>query len=135
MPEAVRSGTNFENYNVNYNDEIRICINNNNLIQFVQQNTNLEQSFTYIKDFFNVYVGIVSGKEQVFHNEEYGNIQVLTDKDINGTLCIKKNIYIKTFPTNNNDLNNYMLEYKDILMSRKIRKITEKNWFEWVKNC
>lgn len=113
------------NYNINYNDEIRICINNNNLIQFVKQEEKLN-TFFRIKDFFNVYVGIVSGKEKVFNNEEYGNIDIIINKDIK-----KKCIYIKNFPTSNNNLNNYMLENKDILMSRKIKQFTEKNWFEW----
>jgi adenine-specific DNA-methyltransferase len=120
------SGINI-NYIVNYNDELRTCINNNNLIQFVNQIDIIPTyTFSRIKDFFNIYVGMVSGKEKIFHNEEYGNIDVLTD-----TESVKKCIYIKNFPTSNNNLNNYMLENKDILMSRKIKQFTEKNWFEW----
>ena len=110
---------------VNYNNEIRTCIINNSLIQFVEiQKEYIELS--YIKDFFNIYVGIVSGKEEVYHNNEFGNINILSVKDI-----YKKYIYIKNFPTLNNELNQYLLKNKDILMSRKIKKFKESNWFEW----
>ena len=34
-------------------------------------------------------------------------------------------------PTDNKNLDEYLTKYKDVLLKRKIRKFTEKTWFEW----
>ena len=107
-----------------YNDEDRYCRYNDGLIQFVHSND--ESNLRPLKDFFNVYVGMVSGRESVFKNDEFGNIDVITNEDV-----IEKYIYIKSFPTEDDNLNNYMLEFKDELLNRRIKKFTSKNWFEW----
>ena len=39
--------------------------------------------------------------------------------------------YIEEFPSNNKKINKLLLEHKEILLNRKIRKFNEKNWFEW----
>ena len=51
---------------------------------------------------------MVSGKEQVFKNDEFG-----------------KYIYITEFPTKNKKLNKYLNDNKQILISRQIRKFDE----------
>jgi adenine-specific DNA-methyltransferase len=79
-----------------------------------------------VKDFFDVYVGMVSGKEEVFKNDQFGQMKIL-----NGENMFDNYICIRNFPTNNNDLNNYLLSNKDQLINRKIRKFNENNWFEW----
>jgi adenine-specific DNA-methyltransferase len=71
-------------------------------------------------------VGIVSGKEEVYKNEELGNIEVL-----NGEGKREKYIYIEDFPCENEKVNDYLLGYKDELITRGIKKFSEKNWFEW----
>jgi len=109
---------------VRYNDKDRYCRYNNGLIQFTD--TKNEFALTPLEEFFDVYVGIVSGRESAFKNEEYGNIDVITNEDV-----IEKYIYITSFPTEDEELNNYMLEYKEDLLSRRIRKFNKKNWFEW----
>lgn len=109
---------------VRYNDSDKRCVYNNGLIQFTSQD--VDTTLTHLSNFFNVYVGIVSGRENIFKNTEKGNIEVLTNENM-----IEKYIYIETFPTEDEDLNTYMLEYKDELIHRRIRKFTEKNWFEW----
>lgn len=55
-----------------------------------------------MKDYFDVYVGMVSGCDSVFKNEVYGNINVLINLEEK-----KKYIHINDFPTNNNALNEY----------------------------
>ena len=105
-----------------YNDKLLWIINSDGLITFSE---NMSENKYLIKDYFNVYVGIVSGKDEVYKNEEFGNINV-----INGENKIDKYIYYTKLP-NNNKLIDYMLSHKKILMERGIRKFNEKNWFEW----
>ena len=105
-----------------YNDNLLYITNNEGLITF-DKNKNL--STTSFKDCFDAYVGLVSGKESVYKNE-HGNIEVL-----NGENKIDKYIYIEKFPTDNEYINNYLLTHKEELITRKIKKFNEKNWFEW----
>ena len=105
-----------------YNDNLLYITNNEGLITF-DKNKNL--STTSFKDCFDVYVGLVSGKESVYKNK-HGNIEVL-----NGKNKIDKYIYIEKFPTDNEYINNYLLTHKEELITRKIKKFNEKNWFEW----
>jgi adenine-specific DNA-methyltransferase len=78
-----------------------------------------------IADKFHVYVGLVSGKEDVFR-VPFGTMNVLTDKD-----TIRPYIFTSSFPTENSEINAHLLANKATLMERKIRKFTESNWFEW----
>jgi adenine-specific DNA-methyltransferase len=74
---------------------------------------------------FDIYVGLVSGKEKVY-KVPIGNIQVLNDI---GTL--DKYIFTTEFPTLDAAINAHLLEAKPALLARKIRTFTELNWFEW----
>ena len=78
------------------------------------------------KDYFNIYVGQISGKEEVYKNNKLGNIELLTGENKK-----EKYIYINTFPSNNENINKYLLENKNKLINRQIRKFNEKNWYEW----
>lgn len=80
---------------------------------------------TVLNSLFNVYVGIVSGKDEVYRSK-LGNIDVLTDKERS-----EKFIFTETFPTENQEINAHLLSNKDKLLERKIRKFSETNWFEW----
>ena len=106
-----------------YNNELLYIINNEGLITFNKNNNINNISF---KDYFNIYVGLVSGKEDVYKNEEYGNLNLL-----NGENKIDKYIFIENFPCNNEKINTYLLSYKNVLINRKIKKFNENNWFEW----
>jgi adenine-specific DNA-methyltransferase len=78
-----------------------------------------------ITDLFNVYVGLVSGRDEIYR-VPFGNIDILNDKD-----RIEKFIFTEIFPTNHIEIDNHLLEYKSDLLERKIKKFSEKNWFEW----
>ena len=106
-----------------YNDKPVYITNSNGLITFGQEKNNNSVMF---KDYFDIYVGLVSGKEEVYKNKELGNIKVL-----NGENKIDKYIYIEKYPCENDKINNYLFEYKIPLIERKIRKFNEDNWFEW----
>lgn len=109
--------------NINYNHEMLHIINNNGLITFCNNKNNNDLLF---KDYFDIYVGMVSGKEEVFKNTTLGNIELLNGKDKR-----EKYILITNYPSENNDINNHLLRNKNQLISRKIRKFNENNWFEW----
>jgi adenine-specific DNA-methyltransferase len=106
-----------------YNNKLLYITNSNGFITFEkEENIN---SFMF-KDYFDIYVGIVSGKEDVYKNEELGNIEVLNGED-----KVDKYIYIENYPCENEKINKHLLQYKKELIARGIRKFNEKNWFEW----
>lgn len=106
-----------------YNDNELFILNKNGLITFTDKLDNK----TYIfNDYFNIYVGIVSGLDEVYKNENYGNIDVLISEN-----TTNKFIYINKYPSNNININNYLLQNKQKLLNRKIKKFNENNWYEW----
>lgn len=109
------------NRSVLYNEEPRYLINNNGTITFERE----ERKGELVSELFDVYVGIVSGKEEVFKNE-IGNISV-----INGEDDVSKYIYLESFPSDNEQINRYLLSYKHSLVERRIRKFNENNWYQW----
>jgi len=109
--------------NILYNDVNKFLINTNGIITFSDKK---DINMNPLSEYFSIFVGMVTGKESVFKNEEYGNISILTN-----TNTTNKYILINKFPTENHSLNKYLLSNKKNLISRKIRKFTEKNWYEW----
>ena len=106
-----------------YNNKLLYITNSNGLITFgEEENIN---SFMF-QDYFDIYVGLVSGKEDVYKNEELGNIEVLNGED-----KVDKYIYIENYPCENEKINKHLLQYKKELIERGIRKFNENNWFEW----
>ena len=106
-----------------YNDKLLYVTNSKGLITFDEKENNSTITF---QDYFNIYVGIVCGKEEVYKNEELGNIEVL-----NGENKIDKYIYIEKYPCDDKKINEHLLQNKQKLIERKIRKFNESNWFEW----
>lgn len=106
-----------------YNDKLLYITNSNGLITFREKENNNGVIF---QDYFDIYVGLVSGKDQVYKNEKLGNIEVLNGKD-----KIDKYIYIENYPCDNKEINKYLLLNKKELIKRRIRKFNENNWFEW----
>lgn len=107
-----------------YNDKLRYITNGNGLITFADEET--EEQQVLFQDYFDVYVGLVTGKEDVYKNSELGNINVL-----NGENKVEKYIYIETYPCENEKINRHLLNHKTDLIERGIRKFNENNWFEW----
>jgi adenine-specific DNA-methyltransferase len=105
-----------------YNGNVKMIQNKDGLLTFVDEI--VEERV--MGDFFDVYVGIVSGKEEVYKNSELGNVDV-----INGEGVIDRYILLDQFPTGSSDVDEYMMKYKKVLIERKIRNFTEKNWWEW----
>ncbi len=107
-----------------YNDKLLYITNSNGLITFGEEEEN--SNSVIFQDYFDIYVGLVSGKEEVYKNEELGNIEVLNGED-----KVDKYIYIENYPCDNEKINKHLLHYKKELIKRGIRKFNEKNWFEW----
>jgi len=106
-----------------YND-IKMYINNSDgLITFSKNKNTNTKTF---KDYFDVFVGIVSGRDEIYKNEELGNINVMT-----GNNTFEKFILINEYPSENKKINEYLLKHKKELLDRRIKKFNEKNWFEW----
>jgi adenine-specific DNA-methyltransferase len=103
---------------------INKCLRNNDGIITFIDTTNVEHCL--LKDIFDIYVGMVSGKDTVFKHPEFGNINVLT-----GMNKIERFIQITSYPTTNHQLNDYLLKFKHDLINRRIRKFTERDWFTW----
>ena len=78
-----------------------------------------------INDKFNVYVGLVSGRDEIYR-VPFGNIGILNDKD-----RVEKYIFTETFPTKIPQIDTHLQKHKTELLERKIKKFTEDNWFEW----
>jgi adenine-specific DNA-methyltransferase len=108
---------------INYNNKKMYITNSLGMITF---SDNKPENIHMFKDFFNVYVGIVSGKESVYKNDKLGNIKVLNGKD-----KLDNYIYINKFPSKIKKINEYLLTHKEILLNRHIRKFNDTNWFEW----
>lgn len=106
-----------------YNDKLLYITNSNGLITFAEE---MNENNIKFQDYFDVYVGLVTGKEEVYKNEELGNIEVLNGED-----KLDKYIYIENYPCNNQEINKHLLHHKKELMERGIRKFNENNWFEW----
>lgn len=104
-----------------YNGLPKFIQNSNGLITFsINQNTGV-----LLGDYFSVHVGMVTGKESVYKNN-LGNISVLNKEN-----QIDKYIFLQTFPSNSNAINEYLLQHKPELIERKIKKFNENNWWEW----
>ncbi len=106
-----------------YNEKLLYITNSNGLITFGEEKNN---NIVLFQDYFDIYVGLVCGKEKVYKNEELGNIEVLNGED-----KIDKYIYIENYPCDNEKINIHLLHHKKELIERKIRKFNETNWFEW----
>lgn len=110
-------------YLINYNDSKLNLIESGGLVTFSKDKKN--KGYKKLEELFNIYVGIVNGKEKVYKTE-IGNITVLNKENVR-----EKYIYIKKFPDKNKKINNHLLKYKSELLKRKIKKFNENNWFEW----
>ena len=106
----------------NVNDKVKYLINTNGILTFKDT---LEDT-SLVSDYFDAYVGLVTGNESVFKNATLGNIELLCSKE-----NTKNYILLEKFPSGNDELDNYMKSNKDILLSRKIRKFNESNWWQW----
>lgn len=106
-----------------YNNHPLYITNSSGLITFSEEESDNRFMF---QDYFDIYVGLVSGKEDVYKHEELGNMKV-----VNGEDKVDTYIYIENYPCDDERINAYLSHHKKELMGRQIRKFNENNWFEW----
>ena len=104
-----------------HNNIKMLCNVNNGIITFSET----EIIGKPLLHLFNVYVGLVSGRDKVYRSE-IGNIDILDDKG-----RTQKYIFTEKFPTGNSTIDAHLEAHNSVLLERKIRKFNEKNWFEW----
>jgi adenine-specific DNA-methyltransferase len=112
-----------------HNDQEMEVVNSNGLITFREIAQNMQNRFIQpplFQDHFDIYVGMVSGREEIYKHPTLGNIDVL-----NGENQVDRYIYLTQFPSGNAAIDSHLLAHKENLMGRKIRKFSETNWFEW----
>lgn len=97
------------------------CMMNHGIITFGES----ERVGYSVDSKFHVYVGMVSGRDDLYR-VPFGNIDLLEDKD-----RVEKYIFTQEFPTKNDRIDTYLEENKKELLKRKIRRFSERNWFEW----
>jgi adenine-specific DNA-methyltransferase len=103
------------------NSKEMFCNVNNGIITFSESKI----VGTPLLDYFDVYVGIVSGRDEIYR-VPFGNIDVLNDMG-----RVQKYIYTEVYPTNDTKINEHLEQNKAELLDRKIKKFTESNWFQW----
>lgn len=106
-----------------YNNITKYLIESSGLITFSDTKIKTNKK---LSDYFDISVGMVCGRENVYRNKELGNIKILTNKN-----TYTDYIYIEKFPCENEKINKYLLDNKNDLINRKIKKYDENNWFEW----
>jgi adenine-specific DNA-methyltransferase len=112
-----------------HNDQEMEVVNSNGLITFreivqIAQNRFIQPPL--FQDHFDIYVGMVSGREEIYKHPTLGNIEVLNDEN-----QLDRYIYLTQFPSGNAAIDSHLLAHKENLIGRKIRKFSETNWFEW----
>lgn len=105
-----------------YNEKKLYIINSNGCVTF---DNHANSSTIVFRNYFDIYVGLVSGKESIYKNK-LGNMKILNGEGIENPY-----IYIEEFPCANEQINSYLLSHKNSLIQRKIRKFNDNNWFEW----
>lgn len=113
--------------NTLFNNQEKRILNSNGIITFEELNS-IEEDKCILLDHFHVHVGMVSGKDDIYKNEELGNIKLLNGKNKHNRF-----IYIKELPEkeDNKEIYEYMITHKSVLIDRRIKNFTEDNWFEW----
>lgn len=81
--------------------------------------------FVPFSNLFFVKVGAVSGADEIFTSDEFGNTDFVYSQTAKSGKT-KKMIYGKY-----GRQCKYLLQYKELLLQRKIKKFNENNWWEW----
>ena len=78
-----------------------------------------------LSQYFDVRVGAVSGADRIFYKPEFGNIDMVFSQTYKKGET-RKMIYNKNCKA--------LKPFKEELLSRKIKKFSEKNWWQWGRN-
>ena len=81
-----------------------------------------------IDSLFDVYVGIVSGKDAVFKHDSLGNLRVRSSESkVDNFVCA-----MRDWTTLSSEAQQYLSERRAVLETRRIQKRwTDANWYQW----
>lgn len=118
------------------NIENNNCINipnyfQNGVISFMDNS----KHFKYLNEYFDIRVGIVIGGNDIFKYNCELSVDVIMS-DYEKTKKTHKYLYVNQYSINEleykyNVIYKHLIKNKDKLCKRKVRKITEKNWWNW----
>ena len=80
---------------------------------------------TTFADHFDAYVGLVSGKDEIYRTSS-ANIDVLMDEG-----RTERFLFPETFPTGSAEADAHLIAHKPALLARRIKKFSEANWWSW----
>lgn len=106
-----------------YNAERKEVFNSKGNIYFKELDNLQEQH--RLDELFDIKVGMVSGAEKIFANEELGNVVIYS---ANG---YKRQIMLDTLDDRENAAVQHLMQFQKALQDRKIKKFNEHNWFQW----
>lgn len=106
-----------------YNAEQKEVFNSKGNIYFKELDSLQEQH--RLDELFDIKVGMVSGAEKIFANEELGNVVIYS---ANG---YKRQIMLDTLDDVENAVVQHLIQFRKHLQDRKIKKFNDQNWFQW----
>ncbi|MCY4418348.1 MAG: class I SAM-dependent methyltransferase [Cytophagales bacterium] len=86
----------------------------------------LDPSGTCLGDYFDIKVGAVSGDDAIFTQEKYANAEFVCSRT-------RKEGYLR--PMIYNVAHESLLPHKKRLLSRRIKRFDEQNWWSWGRAC
>jgi len=110
---------------VSYNEIQKQVHNNDGMVVFTEIKLVEPVMKIFLGQIFNIYVGLVSGRESIF-KQYFGNMKILNDEN-----RIVKYVYADKYPSGIKKIDTWLFKNKKQLLERRIRKFNEKNWFEW----
>ena len=100
------------------------CNTNKGIITFHDEDITKATKFA---DVFHVFVGSVSGRDEVF-KQEFGNLKFLTEEG-----RYENFVHVDEFPSGDSVIDEHLLANKASLMTRGGFRVTEDNWFKWTR--
>ena len=98
-------------------------------------NFNNFNNFKYLKDFFNIKVGIVIGGNNIFEYESELSIPIITSdfflKHKRKSFLFLENLSLNEIQSIDPNIYKHLLKNKPKLIKRKVKKCNENNWWKW----
>lgn len=91
--------------------------------------------FKYLKDFFNIKVGIVIGGNDIFEFDSKLSIPIITSDFFltkkRKQFLYLENLSLKQIEEIDKKVCNHLMKNKNKLLNRKVKKCNENNWWKW----
>lgn len=92
-------------------------------------------NFKYLKDFFNIKVGLVIGSNSIFEKDSNLSVQIIMSDYIitkkRKMVLYLEDLSLQDIKKSNPNIFNHLEKNKEQLINRKVRKCNENNWWKW----